>query len=332
MSLGPSVKGQVGGQRSFEFLHLPNSAQVSGLGGVNVSLRSDDVNAFFANPALSKDSLAGQAAVNFMAYFAGINYTNLAYVTDVPHVGYLSIGLQHLSLGEIEGLDPAGQAIADVRSGETALTLGHAHQWGPFSIGANLKWVGSNIAGFRASALMLDLGGAFVHPEKDWVIGLAFKNLGFLFSDYSATADSKVPWDIQLGSSFKPKHMPFRFSITAHQLYRGDIVYNDPNDPAANGQEPEEAGLGEMIFRHFVFGTELLVSKNLVLRLGYNALVRKELRLEETAGGAGFSYGLGFRVKRFSFAYSRGGYHAAGGAHHFSISTDLKSLVKKKKK
>ncbi len=324
-------KGQVGGQRSFEFLHLPATAELSGLGGVNVTLPHQKVNAFLTNPSSSTDSLSGDYAVDFMAYFAGVHMTTLSYAAKMPKLGKLSFGLRHLSLGTLQGLDATGQPIGEWSSGETAFIIGKAHRLGPFGIGANLKWVHSNIVGFRANALMVDLGGSFVHPNKDLTIGMVFGNLGFLINDYTTTSASKLPLDIQLGGSFKPKHMPFRFSITAHQLYQGDISYAEPVSPSntPNLTAPAGPGLGDKILRHFVFATELLLSDNFSLRMGYNALVRKELKLENAGGGAGFSYGLSFRIKSFAFAYSRGGYHATGGVHHLGIRSNITTLTRK---
>ena len=93
------------------------------------------------------------------------------------------------------------------------------------SAGANAKVAVSNLASFQASALMIDLGGTFKHPEKDMTIGLLVKNLGFLISDYIDINDSQLPLDIQLGFSYKPEFMPLRFSLAAKNLLRDDLIY-----------------------------------------------------------------------------------------------------------
>lgn len=88
----------------------------------------------------------------------------------------------------------------------------------------------SSVAGFRSNALLFDLGGTFVHPEKDLTIGLAIKNVGFVLSEYSGTSDTQLPFDVQAGITFKPKHMPLRFSITAYNLAYHGKAFDDPND------------------------------------------------------------------------------------------------------
>ena len=64
-----------------------------------------------------------------------------------------------------------------------------------------------------------------------------------------------MPFDIQIGTSFKPEHMPFRFSVTAHSLYKYDIVYLDPNSSTQldqNGNEvAEEKSTFDKIASHW---------------------------------------------------------------------------------
>lgn len=321
------VFGQAGGQRSMEFLSIPSNAIVNGLGGVNVSLADKDVNLFLSNPALVSDSLEGSISVSYLDYFADISYANLAYAHRFDKLGTFFIGLQNLSLGEIDGFDPSGNAIGAFKSNEFAITVGHSHQVNHFRLGANLKFAGSNVAGFRASALLMDLGGVFIHPNKDFRVGMVMKNIGFILSDYTTTSGSKVPFDFQIGTSFKPAHTPFRLSFTFYNLYKGDISYFDP---AGNLNATTEApSTADKVLRHMVFGTELLLSKNVNVRFGYNHLVRRELRLTDVSGGAGFSFGFMFRVKAFEFAYSRGGYHPAGGTNSFTVTSNLNYLIKK---
>lgn len=324
------VFGQVGGNRSYEFLNVPYTARLSGLGGVNVSQADQDVNLFLSNPALIGDTLSGYASANYLSYFADISLTTFSYAKKVDNVGgMLSVGLQHIGLGSIDGYDPSGNFTQPFSSRETAVTLSHARKAGNFRMGINMKWVNSNIAGYRSNALLFDLGGVFVHPDKQLNIGMAIKNLGFVLSDYTEESNSIPPLDIQVGATFRPKHMPFRFSITAYQFANGEreIAYYEPS----SGLQIDEPNGFDRFARHFVIGTELLLSKNVNVRLGYNHLIRKELRLASKAGGAGISYGFMFRIKAIEFAYSKGGYHVAGGAHHITMAFNTNNVLRRNK-
>lgn len=320
--------GQVGGNRSYEFLNIPYTARLSGLGGVNVSQVDQDVNMFLSNPALTGDTLSGYASANYLSYFADISLATFTYTRKVDRAGgMLSLGVQHLGLGSFDGYDASGNLTQPFTSGETAITLNHARKTNNFRMGVNMKFVTSNIAGYRSSALLFDLGGVFVHPDKQLNIGMAIKNIGFVLSEYTEDTNTKLPVDVQVGLTFKPEHMPFRFSLTAYQLANGeeDIAYYEP----LNDLQTEEPGGFDKFARHFVIGTELLLSKNVNVRLGYNHLVRKELRLEAKSGGAGISYGFMFRVKAIEFAYSKGGYHVAGGAHQFTMAYYTNNLLRR---
>ena len=126
-------------------------------------------------------------------------------------------------------INPKVSPTGSFTATDFALTVGHSHQVGPFALGANLKFASSSIAEYSASALMLDLGGVFEHPSKDFNVALVFKNMGLVLGDYTDQSNSSLPFDIQIGTSFKPQYMPIRFSITVYNLYQGDIAYFDPS-------------------------------------------------------------------------------------------------------
>ncbi|QSE97441.1 type IX secretion system protein PorQ [Fulvivirga lutea] len=321
------ASAQIGGQTSYTFTNIPSNTRLVGLGGVNVSLANEDVNLAFSNPALSGDTLSGLASFSYLDYFADAGIVTAIYQHDFGKLGSWFLGVNHLDYGEFDSYDATGADLGTFDSGETQLILGRNHTIGVFTLGASLKFLNSNIGGFNSSALAMDLGGVFSHPSKQVTFGLVFKNVGFILQDYSDDSDSKLPFDIQVGTTIKPEHMPFRFSLTGYNLTDGNISYFDPNNTA----DEEEPGELDNALRHVNVGVELLLSKNINLRFGYNHLVRQELKLPDTGGGAGFSFGLMFRVKAFEFSYSRGGYHAAGGSNSFTLTANTNKIFKNRR-
>jgi len=305
---------------SFQFLQIPGNATLSALGGINVSSTNQNVNFFQSNPALPSDTTNGWGSASYLFYFADIGMANFSYQHNFNRVGALSFGVQHLSLGSVEGYDASGVAIGNFESGETAIYVGKSHTINNFKLGANLKGVVSNIAGYRANALLFDLGGVFVHPHQDLNVGLVIKNFGFLLSEYSETSSTKFPFDIQAGVSFKPQHMPIRFSFTAHHLTSFDIPYDHSE------LESEELTSLNKALAHLSLGAEVLVHKNARLLLGYNFLKYQELKLETAGRGSGFSFGVLARVKNMEISVSRTGY-VTGGSYQVSISADLKKII-----
>src|SRR5690606_14986020 len=192
------------------------------------------------------------------------------------------------------------------------------------------------IAGQSAVAGLADVGGIFKHPEHDFQVGLVLRNVGYQFKAYPGAERAPMPFDAQLGMSYKLQHMPLRFSITAHRLYEWDIVYLDPskksNQLDINNEEvKEKKTAGDQFLRHFVFGGEFLLSQNFNLRFGYNHLRRRELRQEEKSGGAGFSFGGTLRIKSFEIAFTKSYYHVAGSTTYLALGTNLNSLFGKPK-
>lgn len=320
------VQAQFGGQRSFQFLNLPATARTAALGGVNVSSFDGDVQMFLSNPALMDSTLDHKAAVTYQSLVADLNYGSISYVRDITTPGIWGAAIQYLNYGEFQGFDASGSPTGTFRGSEFALTVGYARPLGPITMGANLKLTTSGIAGFNASVLSLDIGGAFRHPQEDLTVGLTFKNIGVVLRDYTTSSDSEIPFDVQLGVTFKPKYMPFRFTLTAYNLgLINEGLYDQPG--AGEGQELSTA---DRIFRQVALGTEILVHQNFNLRVGYNHLLRQELRLTETSGGAGISFGFLLHIKTIALAYTRSIYHTGGGYDYFTLASDLNNFIKRK--
>jgi hypothetical protein len=316
------VSAQVGGKKSFEFLNVPGYARLSGLGGVNVSLADRDVNFFFSNPALSSDTLSGMASANYQFYVADVGQSTFSYAHKFDNIGTLSFGVQHLNYGDIRAYDDTGLEIGDYKSGETVVVISKSHLVSSFRLGASVKFAFSNIAGYRASAALLDFGGVFIHPTQQLRVGMVIRNFGFMLSDYEASSSS-LPFDVQLGASFKPEHMPIRFSLTAYNLARKDATYYDPD----SGQD--EPGTLDKVLRRFNFGAEILIHRNINILLGYNYLVHQELKLEEAGGGAGLAFGFSARIKSFEFVLSRNGYVVGNAGYGFTVSKNIDSMLKR---
>lgn len=319
-----STFAQIGGKKSFEFLNVPSHGRLAGLGGVNVSYRDRDLNFFLSNPALAGDTLAGVGSASYMFYVADVGEATFSYAHRFEKIGMLSFGVQHLGYGNIKSYDATGVALGEFKSSETALVIGKSHLVSSFRLGANLKMVFSNMAGYRASAVLFDLGGCFIHPEKDLTVGLAIKNVGFVLSDYTSTGSTSLPFDVQLGTTFKPEHMPIRFSLTAYNLSKDDIAYYD----ASTGME--KSGALDKVLRRFNFGAEILIHKKFNVLLGYNYFVHQELKLEEAGGGAGITFGFSLRIKSFDFVFSRNGYVVGNAGYGFTLSKNIESMIKRK--
>lgn len=321
------VYAQVGGLNSFESLSLNENARVLSVGGENVSTSDYDVNSILYNPASLNEDMIGGISLNYLPFYADVKKISALGVFETEKTGSFGFGIQYLSFGKFEERDINGVPLGEFNSGDIALTLTKSHELGPITVGANLKFVSSQIANYNASAVVLDLGGMFKHPKHQLEFGMVIKNLGFVLNDYTDERKSSVPLNVQLGGSYKPEHMPVRFSITANNLNIKDVQYLDPNRDIIvqpDGEKTaEEKKFSEQLFRRLVFGAEFILSDNFNLRMGYNHQRRKELRIDEKSGGAGFSFGAMVKIKKIEFNYTKIYYHVAGGANVITISLNI---------
>jgi hypothetical protein len=331
----PQVLAQVGGRNSFEFLRIPPDARTAGLGGVNISAAQGDVNRFVANPALLNDSLANKAAFSYNPWQADIAYFNVAYTHRFKKIGLVGFQAQAIPYGQMPITDASGAVNGTFKANDFAIGITKTFRQDYFTYGATLKLLGSQVETYNAYGLALDIGGTFRHPKHDLTVGIAFKNLGFAVNNY-AVARTYLPFDIQLGASYKPEYMPFRFSLTLHHLHQFDIVYLDPTQSTqldANGNPvAENKTLGDKLLRHFVLGSELILAKGFQVLLGYNHLINREMRVQNLTGLRGFSFGFRLSAKVWSFSYAHGTYYVGAGRNFLTLSGDLSKILRKKKK
>ncbi|MCX2738731.1 type IX secretion system protein PorQ [Pontibacter anaerobius] len=334
LGLAFTAEAQVGGQRGFPFLELPASAKQAALGGINVTAGGHDVNMVNANPALLNQEMDGQVSLSYVGYLADIKQSHAVYAFNSEKYGRWAASINYLNYGDFIERDATGMEVGTFNVNDYTLALTHSREVEAFTIGATAKAAVSSIAGDQAVGVLADAGAVFKHPERDFTVGLAFKNVGYQVKTFDSGERQQMPWDAQLGVSYKPEHMPVRLSLTAHRLYQFDIVYLDPNAPGRldeNGNEvKEEKKLSDKIARHFVAGAEFVFSRNFQLRAGYNHLRRKELRLESKSGGAGFSVGAMLRVRSFELNYGSAFFHPSGATHYITIATNTGTFLKKK--
>ena len=313
--------GQGTGIHPFSFLKTPAHARLAGLGGVNVSLADRDVNFFHNNPALAGDSLNGSASAGYQFYVGDVGNALFTYAHDLRDAGQMIAGIHHMNYGSLRGFDDTGRETGEYDASETAVLIGRTHQIGHFRFGATMKGVFSSIAGYRSSALLLDVGGIFRHPHQDLTVALVFKNMGFVLSDYTEAGLTHVPFDVQAGVTFKPEHMPLRFSLTAYELLQPDLL---------SGGTDERPSSLQKLFSHLNIGAEILLHRNVNALAGYNYLLHHALRSETGGSGGGICFGFAVMVKPVELVFSRSSYTVGNSGYSFTLLTNLNQLLRKK--
>ncbi len=312
------LSAQSGGTYSFQSLFLTNNARTAALGGYNVSLADGDASLFGQNPALLDSSRSGDVVFMYNPFFVDINAMTAQYVTEIGSLGKVGFGLTYIGYGDFQQTDATGAASGTFNAQDYVLIIGKSHRLGPFVLGANFKFIHSGIAGFSANAVAMDLGGLYQLPRSSFSAGMVISNLGVVLSDYT-DQNSALPLQVTAGISFKPEGMPMRFTLTGHNFI-------DPSDEFYD--QDASPNFADETFKRISLGGELLLSKNFHFLIGYDHNKKRELRLEETAGGAGFSFGFMLQVKKYQIRFSRATYQAAGGTSYLSIQSNLKDMKK----
>ncbi|MCA1752848.1 MAG: PorV/PorQ family protein [Flavobacteriales bacterium] len=224
-----------------------------------------------------------------------------------------------------------GNALA-VKDGDLNLGL-YAPSLLYFSIGANVKYVMSQMAEYNASALLVDMSATYYNPENLITATLMMRNIGRPLSSYRPGVEENIPFEIQAGVSKRLDKAPLRFSIIGEnlQVWRlsEDRTGQTVTDPLTGETIPvENEGFAETLARHLVFNTEIILSENFFIRLGYNYNRRQELKIDTRPGTGGFTYGFGLRVSKFHLSYARASFNLAGVANHFGLSVRFDDFKK----
>ncbi len=330
----PSILlGQTGGGSSFQVLQTISPARVAALGGNALAVKDGDLHLALINPSLLDSTTGGQFAIGYTRFFGEANISHAGYAHHFKKLGTLSIAIQNLGYGTFDLTDEAGNVNGSFSAGETILQAGLGRQINDyFSIGSNVKYVFSEMANYKASAIAVDAAGTYYNPEKLFTATVMFKNIGKAISSYRPGVEENVPFEIQAGISKKLDKAPIRLSLIAENLQTWDLTPESSDEVTIDpltGEEIQEnpGGFGENLARHLVGNAEVLITENVHLRIGYNYNRRQQLKVEENPAG-GFTFGFGFRVSKFHLSYGRAAYSLAGVSNHFSLSVRFDDFKK----
>lgn len=316
----------------FNSLNVPASARAAAVGGNAMAIKDGDLSLAMFNPALLDSNTHRNLALSYVNYFSDVNFGFVSYAHSLDSVTTISGSLQYVDYGEFTERDVAGQELGKFSAGDYAgiIGIGRAID-SSFTIGANVKFLYSNIDQYSASAGALDLAANYYSKKRKFSASFMVRNLGTQFKSYTQDQREKLPLDIQFGISKRLKHAPIRFSVVADNLQewdlRSDEEINSVEVDPVTGEtiQSNDFEFGDILMRHIIVGSEILISDNFQFRFGYNYRRRQELKVSEKPGTAGLSFGLSMRISRFHITYGRATYHLAGPSNHFTISTLLAS-------
>ncbi len=331
LALANESTAQLGGQEAYGFLRLPQSARVQALGGVLITVHDDDAALAYSNPAALNKTMHKALTFNTGLVAPGIVAGYAGYAHYLKKGITVHGGVQYLNYGKFVTADDMGNTSGNFSASDYAITLGASQRFTrKYSMGANVRFITSQLESYHSSALALDLAAMYTDTAHGLVVAAVLRNAGTQLSTYAGSPEN-VPTDLQIGISKRLRRLPFRISATVQHLNRWNIRYDDPNSLKETNifgeQVKEDTSLNwlDNAARHVVLGGEFLLGKreNLRLRVGYNYLRTKELLPKNGRGILGLSVGVGLKISKFRIEYGHEFRHFAGNSDFISIATNL---------
>ena len=316
---------------SYNSLNLNNSSRVLSMGGDVISIVDNDVSLAFQAPSLLNKEMNRQMSFNFVDYVSDINFISFHYAQKIFNNLMIFSGLDAINYGEFIGSDATGNSTSLFTANQQIFTLGTAKQISDkFTLGTNIKLLNSQLESYHSLSLSSNVSTTYFNKENNLAATLLFKNMGKPIKSYTSTSEN-LPFEIQLGLSKSLQHLPFRYSLVLHHLNVYDIS-NDYNlntiyDLTTNTMITKRETVAKKLLRHVILGGELNpFRKSLYLRAGFNFQRREDLKLSSSFSMSGFSWGMGFSVKKIQINYSRSALHSSSVLNSFSLITNLSNF------
>lgn len=314
------------GRSLYEFLDIPTSARVYGLGGTNISVIDADVTLADQNPALIGPEIESQLAVNYMHYMGSGNFAGIRYGKGAGERGAWAAGIRYLNYGSFDAYEPDGSMSGSFKAQDIVFEGTYSHDFTDrLRGGINVKMVYSNYESYNAFAMATDLGINYYDDEKDLSLSAVLRNMGGQLKRFDERYD-RVPFDIQLGYMQTIGASPFQISVTANNLTRWNIPYYAYKE---DGQEvlEEKKGFIQNFFRHLIFGLQWQPSEKFYACVAYNYKTHSDMSAYKSSFLSGFSLGLGFRTRGFSIGAAYAMPHKAASSLMVNLSCSIGELL-----
>ncbi len=326
-----TVQAQIGGSYTYAFLDMPNTARITSMGGNLITFKDRYPGQASDNPSLLHSAQDRSITLSYLSYFADISNMFASYTFD-NKIGTFNAAVKYLDYGSFREADAGNNELGTFSASEVAFIAGYGRALdSSFSVGANVKFIYSNLYLYNSTGLAFDLSATYEIKKSRFLATMLIKNMGFQIKPYIPGQQESLPFDIQFGVSKQFQNMPFKFSLVAHNLGRGDLTYTLPEESSSGFGESsgqDNSSTFENVIRHFIVAAEFLPDKNFNFRIGYNFQRRREMQYAERPGTVGLSWGFGLKVSKFKFSYARSAYHLSGSPNHFTVVTKLSDWKK----
>lgn len=317
------------GSTAYNFLNITSSSKVYGLGGVNISLVDDDLGIVDQNPALLGGEMDNQILLDYMHYLGGSNFAGLRYARQAGDHGAWSAAIRYFGYGSMKETLPDGSAIGTFSPKDLSFSGAYSHDITErLRGGIDLKMIYSSYADYTAFAISTDLGINYYDSDRDLSLSAVVANLGGQVKRFNDSYD-RLPFDIRLGWSQSFGSFPVRFSITAWNLTKWHLPFTETGDGSDSAEPKIKDSFSSNLFRHLVFGADLISNPNFYLGIGYNYKTRTDMSTYSRSFLSGFSLAGGIRVKSFNVGMAFAQPHSGATTLMLNLSCNINDFLNK---
>lgn len=317
------------GSTAYNFLNITSSSKVYGLGGVNISLVDDDLGIVDQNPALLGGEMDNQILLDYMHYLGGSNFAGLRYARQAGDHGAWSAAIRYFGYGSMKETLPDGSAIGTFSPKDLSFSGAYSHDITErLRGGIDLKMIYSSYADYTAFAISTDLGINYYDSDRDLSLSAVVANLGGQVKRFNDSYD-RLPFDIRLGWSQSFGSFPVRFSITAWNLTKWHLPFTETGDGSDSAEPKIKDSFSSNLFRHLVFGADLISNPNFYLGIGYNYKTRTDMSTYSRSFLSGFSLAGGIRVKSFNVGVAFAQPHSGATTLMLNLSCNINDFLNK---
>ncbi|MFC1500990.1 PorV/PorQ family protein [Elusimicrobiota bacterium] len=293
------------GSTAASFLKIGTGARNLSMAGVGAVSR--DVNAIYYNPSGLCFVEEQQFTFMHLKWFQDINYQNLSYAACPIGEHHFGASINYLSMDEIEKYDVNDNPLGSTYSPfDFSATFAYATPLREdFFVGANLKFISSQIDDTNAWTISEDLGATYTGFEK-FTLGASIQNIGGSLK-YVAE-EEKLPLNLKVGAEYV-----WEYNDKIKPKFYMDINQSTELDPYINVA-------GEMDFKPSD-NDKMSYS----LRLGYRTRDRY-------SSGVGFSAGAGIVFDNMGLDFAWAPYGELGETYGVSLNFKLGVCKDKPKK
>ena len=317
----------VGGNSAFSFINQSNTAQISALGGVNISNIGNDVGLSFSNPALLRNEMHQQLNTSFNNFLAGIKNYSLTTGFHLAKANTnLGIGINYFNYGTIPQTDAIGNIYGTFNPSDYVVQLMTSKKYKErFWLGSTLKFISSSYGPYKSNGVAVDVGVTYFDTTNQLQISVLVKNMGTQLKTYN-NSDKKeeLPFDIQFGITKRLAKAPIQFSFTAQHLQQLSINYNDSIFNVSEGNDAPKNDIASKALSHVILASQFFIGDRLEVTAAYNFLRSRDLNAYNVSNSLnGFTMGVGVKLKKLQIRYGTGLYQR-NMFHQISLSFSWK--------